>query len=78
LMLSFDSLTGITNNNILDNIPLHFVPPISGLEIVVHFIPSRMNGISKLMSLTKYLILQLLDIRHGDPSFVPQYTLIIL
>jgi hypothetical protein len=36
-----------------------------------------MNGISGLVSHAKYLILQLLDIRHTDPSFVPQHSLVI-
>jgi hypothetical protein len=36
-----------------------------------------MNGISGIVSLTKYHILQLLDVRHTYHSFVPQYTLII-
>jgi hypothetical protein len=76
-MLSFDSLTDIAKSDILGNISLHSMPPISGLEIMVHLIPSWMNGISELVSLTKYFILQLLNIRHTDPSFVPQYTLII-
>jgi hypothetical protein len=70
-MLSLDSLIGIAKGDILDNIPLHSIPPISGLEIMVHLIPSGMNGISKLVSIMKYLILQLLDVRHTDPSFVP-------
>jgi hypothetical protein len=29
------------------------------------------------MGLMKYLILQLLNLRHTDPSFVPQYSLFI-
>jgi hypothetical protein len=76
-MLSFDSLTSVTRSNILSNISLHSIPPISGLEIMVHLIPSRMNGISGLVSLMKYLILQLLDVRHTNPSLVPQHTFII-
>jgi hypothetical protein len=56
-MRSFDSLTSVTKGNILSNISFHTVPPISGLEILVHLIPSRMNGISRLMCFTKYLIL---------------------
>jgi hypothetical protein len=76
-MLSFDSLTDIAKSDILGNISLHSIPPISVLEIMVHLIPSWMNGISELVSLTKYFILQLLNIRHTDPSFVPQYTFII-
>jgi hypothetical protein len=71
LMLSLDSLIGIAKGDILGNIPLHSIPPISGLEIMVHLIPSGMNGISRLVSIMKYLILQLLDVRHTDPSFVP-------
>jgi uncharacterized membrane protein len=67
-MLGLDSLTGVAKSNILDNIPLHSVPPISCLKIMVHLIPSRMNGISGLVSLMKYLVLQLLDVRHTDPS----------
>jgi hypothetical protein len=74
-MLSLDSLTGVTKGNILDNISLHSIPPIGFLEIVVHLIPSWMNGISELVSLSKYLVLQLLDVRNIDPSFVPQHTL---
>jgi hypothetical protein len=64
-------------HHILGNIPLYSIPPISGFEIMVHLIPSWMNGISGFVSLTKYLILQLFDVRHTDSSFVLQYTLII-
>jgi hypothetical protein len=35
------------------------------------------NGISGLVSLSKYLILQFLDIRHINPSFIPQHSLVI-
>jgi hypothetical protein len=76
-MLDFALLTSVAKSNILDNISLHPIPPISGLEITVHLIPSWMNGISGFVSLMKYLIFQLLDVRHTDPSFIPQYTLII-
>jgi hypothetical protein len=77
-MLGFDSLTSVAKSNILSNISLHTIPPISGLKITVHRIPSWMNGISGLMSLMKYLILLLLDVRHTDPSVVPQHSLMIL
>jgi hypothetical protein len=70
-MLGFDSLTSVAKSNILGNVSLYTIPPISGLEIMVHLTPSRMDGISRLMSLTKYLILQLLDVGHTDPSLVP-------
>jgi hypothetical protein len=73
-MLDLDSLTSVANSNILGNVPLHTIPPISGLEIMVHLIPSWMNGISGLVGLMKYLVLQLLDVRHTDPFFVPQHT----
>jgi hypothetical protein len=78
LMLDFDSLTSVTKSNILGNVSLHNIPPIIGLEIMIDLILSWMNGISRLVSLMKYLILQLLDVRHTDPSFVPQHSLIIL
>jgi hypothetical protein len=77
-MLGFDSLTSVVKGNILGNISLHTIPPISGLEIMVHLIPSGMNGISGLVSLMKYLILQLLDARHTNPPLVPQHTFIVL
>jgi hypothetical protein len=77
-MLGFDSLTNVAKSNILSNVSLHAIPPISGLEIMVHIISFQMNGISGLMSLMKYLILQLLDIRHTNPSLVSQHTFIIL
>jgi hypothetical protein len=76
-MFSFDSLTSVAKSNILGNVPLHTIPPISGLQIMVHLIPSWMNGISKLMCFIKYLIFQLLDVRDPDPSFVSQYSFII-
>jgi hypothetical protein len=76
LMLDFDSPTCVIKSNILDNVSLHTIPSISGLEIIVHLIPSWMNGISRLVSLTKYLIHQLLDVRHTYPSFVPQHSFI--
>jgi hypothetical protein len=76
-MFSLDSLIGIAKSNILSNVSLHSIPPISDLEIMVHLIPSWMKGISRLMCFTKYLILQLLDIRHTNPPFVPKYTFLI-
>jgi hypothetical protein len=76
-MLSLDSLIGVTKGNILGNISLYSIPPIGYFEIMVHLIPSWMNRISGLMSLSKYLVLQLLDDRHTDPSFVPQHTLVV-
>jgi hypothetical protein len=71
-MFSLDSLIGVTKSNILSNITLHFIPPIDYLESMVHLIPSWVNGISGFVSLSKYLILQLLDVGYTDPSFVPQ------
>jgi hypothetical protein len=70
-MFSLDSLTNVAKSNIFGNISLHSIPPIGDLEIVVHLIPSWMNGISRLMRRTKYLILQLLDAGHTDPPLVP-------
>jgi hypothetical protein len=77
-MLGFDSLTSATKGNILSNVSFHTVPPISGLEIMVHLIPSGMNGISRLMCFTKYLILSFLEVRYTNPSLVAQHTFIIL
>jgi hypothetical protein len=76
-MIGFDLLISVTKSNILGNISLYTIPPISGLENMVHLILSRMNGISGLVSLTKYLILQFLDIRHTNAPLVPQHTFII-
>jgi hypothetical protein len=69
-MFSLDSLISVAKSNILGNVSLHSTPPISGLNIMVHLIPSWMNGISRLMRFTKYLILQLLDARHINPPLV--------
>jgi hypothetical protein len=77
LMLGIDSMIGAAKGNILGIISLHSIPPIGCLEIIVHLIPSWKNVISRLMSLPRYLVLQLLDVRHTDPSFVPQHTLFI-
>jgi hypothetical protein len=77
MMLSLDFLIGVTKGSILGNISLNSIAPIGCLEVFVHLIPSWMNGISGLVSLTTYLILQFLDVRHTSPSFVPQYCWII-
>jgi hypothetical protein len=76
-MLDLDSLTCVAKSNILDNIPLHFVAPIDCLDIMVYLIPSWMNRISELVSFSKYLVLQPLDVRHANPSFIPQHTLVV-
>jgi hypothetical protein len=76
LMLGLDSLTCVAKSNILSNISLNSVPSIGCLEIMVHLIPSKVNGISGLVSLSKYLILQFLGVRHTNPSFVPQHYLV--
>jgi hypothetical protein len=76
LMLSLHSLIGVTKGNILKNISLHSIPPIGCLVVTVYLIPSWMNGISRLVSLSKKFILQFLDVRHTNPSFVPQHTLV--
>jgi hypothetical protein len=73
-MFRLDSLTSVAKSNVLGNVSLHSIPPISGLEIMVYLILSWMNGISRLMCFTKYLILQLLDARHTNPPLVPQHT----
>jgi hypothetical protein len=76
-MFSLDSLTSVAKSNILGNVSLHSVPPVSELDIMVHLIPPWMNGISRLMRFTKYLILQFLDNRHTNPPLVPQHTFLI-
>jgi hypothetical protein len=77
-MLCLDSLTGIAKGNIFFNISLHLVPLVGCLEVFVHLIPSWMNGIRGIVSLSKYLILQFFNVMHMNPSFVPQPTLVIL
>jgi hypothetical protein len=77
LMLGIDSLIGIAKGNIFGNISLHSVPPRGCLEIMIHLIPSWMNRIRGLVGLPKYLILQLLEVRHTDPPFIPQHSLVI-
>jgi hypothetical protein len=64
-MFSLNSLISVAKSNILSNVSLHTIPPISDLEIMVHLIPSWMNGIGRFMCFTKYL------------PFVPQYSFII-
>jgi hypothetical protein len=58
-MLGLDFLTGVAKDNILSNISVHSVPPIGCLDIMVHLIPYWVNGISKFVSLSKYLQLMI-------------------
>jgi hypothetical protein len=76
-MLGLDSLTHVTKSNIHNNISFCSIPSIGCPEIMVNLILSWMNGIRGLVSLSKYLILQFLDVGHTNPSFVPQHTLVI-
>jgi hypothetical protein len=69
LLLVLGSLIGVAKGNILGNISLHSIQSICCLQIMVHLTPSRMNGISGLVSLSKYSILQLLDIMHTNPWY---------
>jgi hypothetical protein len=70
-MFSLDLLTIVTKSYVFGNVSLHSIPPISGLEIVVHLISSWMNGIRRLMRFMKYLILQLLEVRNTNPPLLP-------
>jgi hypothetical protein len=76
-MFSLDSLTSVAKSNIVGIVSLHSIPPICGIETMVHLIPSWMNGIGRLMCLMKYLILQFFDIRHTNPPLVPQHSFLI-
>jgi hypothetical protein len=58
-MLGLDFLTGVAKDNILSNISVHSIPPIGCLDIMVHLIPYWVNGISKFVSLSKYLQLMI-------------------
>jgi hypothetical protein len=51
-MFGLDSLTSVAKSYILGNVSLHSIPPISGLEVVVHLISSWMNGIGRLVRFT--------------------------
>jgi hypothetical protein len=51
-MFGLDSLTSVAKSYILGNVSLHSIPPISGLEVMLHLIPSWMNGVGRLMRLT--------------------------
>jgi hypothetical protein len=50
-MLGLDFLIGVAKGNILSNVSLNSILPIGCLEVLVHLIPTWMNGISGLMSL---------------------------
>jgi hypothetical protein len=76
-MFSLNMQTRVIKSNILGNISLHTIPPISVLEVMVHLIPPWMNGISRLMCFTKYLILQFPDVRHTNPPLISQHTFLI-
>jgi hypothetical protein len=49
-MLSFDPMTGVTQGHMGGYIPLHPIPPIPLLEILIHFGATWVNGIRGIMS----------------------------
>src|SRR6185312_15330522 len=78
LMLSLDTLAGVTNSHILCYCTLHPIPPETFLQIIVHLRAARMNRVSCIMGLTQNQLPKILHIWHTDPVLVPQGTLIIL
>src|SRR6185312_3145814 len=78
LMLSLDTLTGVTNSHVLCHRTLHTIPPETFLEIIIHLRAARMNRISCIMGLTQNQLPKILHIWHTYPVLVPQGTLIIL
>jgi hypothetical protein len=76
-MSFFHSLTCVTNRYILSYVMLHTIPPVGKLEILMHFISSGVNRVCRIMSFSKYEVLNFLIIRYTDPPLVPKQTLII-
>jgi hypothetical protein len=74
-MLCFHSLIGVTKCYVLSYITLHLVPQVGKLEILIHFISSRVNGVCRIMSFSEYEVLNFLIIRYTDPLL--EHTLII-
>jgi hypothetical protein len=63
-MLDFNSLASVAKGNILSNISLHTIPPIGCLEVIVHLIPSWVDGISGLVDVTLLLLDVMLYLLH--------------
>ena len=51
LMFFFNPLTSVTQGYILTNVSLHAIPPIPVFQISVHLSDSKVNRVSKLMTL---------------------------
>jgi hypothetical protein len=64
-------LTCIAKHYILCNFTFHSIPPVGNLEILIHLIASEVNKVSRIMSFSKYEVLDFLDVRYTDSSFVP-------
>jgi hypothetical protein len=72
------SLTCITKCHIFFHITLHSIPTVGCLEILIHLVASWVDEVCRIMSFSEYYILAFLDIGYTNPSFVPEYSLVIL
>ena len=74
LVLSLDPLTNVTILDKQRDFTLHAMPPKFLLEILVHFGPSRVNGVEGLVCLLHDELFQVIVRRNTDTALVPQDT----
>jgi hypothetical protein len=77
-MLSFDCMTVVTQRYMGCYIPLHPIPPIPLLEILIHLGATWVNGISQIMSLSYDGLSEISHIQHTNPVPKSYSSLIIL
>jgi hypothetical protein len=70
-MLCLNPLTSIAKCYVLYKFTFHSIPPVGNLEILIHLIASRVNRVSRIMSFSKYEVLDFLDVGYTNSSFIP-------
>src|ERR1041385_1998061 len=76
-MLCFHSLADVTLGGIQGNFTLHTVPPEQVLQVLIHFSPSRVDGVRCIVSFLQDSELQLIHVGHTQSTIEPKNSFII-
>jgi hypothetical protein len=77
LMFCLDSLTTVASGHILCYLSSHTVPPESLLQVLVHFLTTRVYRICCLMSFLENQFPDRFDVGNAQPILEPYYSLCI-
>jgi hypothetical protein len=76
-MFGLDPLTTVTSGHILSYLSFHTIPPESLLQVLVHFLTTRVYRIRCLMSFLENQFPNRGDVENTQPIFEPYHSFCI-